>query len=375
MSFACLDYETFVIQPYMLAPPPVVFTLQVEGGKREIVHVRDSAFRRILLWLWECPTVKIVAHNLHFEAAVTMAYEPEWTSVVLQKYRDKKVYCTLMRDKLIEIGRGFTLGTLFDLASCCNRWRIPNTLDKQNYWRTRFGMLSNTPISLFPQEALDYALDDMAAWDLFKAQERVNPNLLVNQHDQFRYDLHLYLTSCWGFPTDEEWASKLFDETETRLIAFREELVRQGLVRIEFHKGQPKYIKNQNIARELCEHAYNAMGREPPRGELSEKMAAKGMTEGNISVSKESCRASKSPILYQYSAYSRSDSLLSKVKRFQFPLIQTSYDALKETGRTSSRQGDDPAPGEAYTQWGSNLQNMAKSGDPLDAAAAEDGED
>ncbi len=62
-------------------------------------------------------------------------------------------------------------------------------------------------------------------------------------------------------------------------------------------------------------------------------------------------------MLLAYTTYSQANTLMSKAERLKKPIIQASYDILKDSGRTSCRTGEDPEHGEPYMAWGSQLQN------------------
>lgn len=362
------DYETFAIQPGMQAPPPVVMSYAYDREAPRIVHANPAVggqeFNERLLEALEDPNVTMVAHEAPFEVVVSLAHRPDWVTKIFDKLRAGKILCTIVREKLIRIARGdhregFALDALLD------SWMIPHTIDKSDYWRPRFGLLWDTPIAKFPKAALDYSLGDVAARDAFYAQERSARDLLIDQAQQMRAAVSLKLTSCWGFPVDREAATALYRETEEILDQYRADLVRAGMVRVERKKGQTVYVRDRAAAEAQMVKACAATGRPVKYGELTEKMEAKGRTQGNIVLDEEACLLTGDPLLLAYTRYGQASGLLSKIRRLQNPLelIQTSYNSLVNTGRTSSRQGDDPAPGEAPMAYGMQVQNLPRAGE------------
>ena len=85
--------------------------------------------------------------------------------------------------------------------------------------------------------------------------------------------------------------------------------------------------------------------------------------EGNTRLNEESCYNSRDDMLAAYTRFGQATTKMGKVRRLKFPLIQCRYDPLKATGRTSSSQGDDPKPGEAWVAWGEQIQNQERTGD------------
>lgn len=174
------DYETFLIQPACTAPPPVCMVCAVNNDPPKLIHVRDPAFRELLLAALEVDAI-LVAHNAAFEVLVTMAYENDWTPLLFNKLRNGEIRCTMVRDKLISIGRGDFRET-FGLDHCLQYWNIPIKLDKKDHWRPRFGTLINVPVKDLPRGAVDYVMGDMAVRDLYWAQETAGQEYLSLIH-------------------------------------------------------------------------------------------------------------------------------------------------------------------------------------------------
>jgi hypothetical protein len=351
-----LDFETFLVQPACQAPPIVCAVLAEDDGPAELLHARfDPLYARLEGYLRD-PDVEIVAHSASFEVLVMMAAHPEWTSLLFQKLRGKKIRCTEVREKLIRIGRGERF-ELFNLEACLGYWKLPVTVDKSSYWRTRYGTLYDQPCSAWPQEARDYVLGDMAVRDLFNAQASVDPKYLVDEAAQVRAAVALRLMSAWGFTTDRERAEKFLVTVEEDLKKAEAVVVENGLARM----SGGKLVKNKKAAEARIVAAYTAQGRDVPRGEPTEKMVDAGLHEGNIRLDKEACVLSDDPVLKAYTKFSQADTLRSKARRLLHSPIQCRYNVLVATGRTSCSQGDDPKPGEAWSAYGMQLQNLPRA--------------
>lgn len=381
-----LDFETFCIVPGLQAPPPVCGTIAWDYDEPLLLHARGE-----LLWqnihkaLTDKNTV-ILAHNAAFEVAVLMAYRKEWTPLIFQALREGRIRCTRVREKLIRIARGDrTAG--FALDDLCEAYGLP-MVDKGFAGRTRYGLLWDTPLSAWKQEDRDYALGDICVRDIYARQERVNSDWLLDQHAQMRARVSLTLTSCWGFPVDRALGRKLLVETKAKLEEYRAQILDAGLARYERKKGQTVVVKDTKAAAARLNAAFANEGREAPRNEPTLKQLLKifdentephprnptvpGLLrileengiypEGTVKLDEESCRLSGDPLMLAYAQYGQAGTLLSKFNRLTKTPIQTFYDELKATGRTSSLQGDDPEPGEPFVSYGMQVQNLPRVG-------------
>lgn len=408
MNIFAWDYETFAITPACQAPPPVVFSFKLNSTKRDIIHVRDPAFRRMLVWAFEAKDVTMVAHSASFEAVVTMAYEPAWTPLLFSKLRAKQYQCTYVRSKCIRIARGDGDNAHYGLDDCLDYFGIPHQLDKSSPCRTSFGELINTDVADFPEAYKQYSLEDTIVDELWWEQERVaTPEQLVDQHNQMMYDIALRLTTCRGFMTDLPAARQLMAETEVTLEEHKQTLIANAMLLPKKEKGVLGWKRPKEPAEAELVRAYAAMGREPPRGKLTPTMlgkayAASGVTPpkdapfgkkdkvkdkdldaayelgvredlliGNYKLDEEACLNSGSPKLLAYCRYGTADTLRGKVARLVRAAehgkpVQGGYNVLVATGRTSSFQGEDPAPGEAWMSYGMQMQNLPRAGEEFE---------
>ncbi len=420
MKLFAFDFETFLIQPYLLAPPLVCMSVAIDDKPATVYHVLDSRFKALLYLALTTPGCMMVAHNAAYEAVCILAAFPEWTQLLFDKLDAGEFYCTLLGEKLISVGLG-DHDREFGLDDCLERHHIELVVDKTCWWRVRYGLLATTPCELWPQDAYDYAvLDAEAARRLYNAQR--GPTYLKYTADNLaRYEttprgghkvfvpgqtwasVTLQLTSATGFPTDPEAAKVLLEETIVKLAEYEGELKRVGFLVPKREKGVLSYTLKKAPAEGLMLQCFAAMGREPPRGPVSPTMLVKAYKAvgqdvewvdkgkrkakkveesdikdaiengcspkdlmGNIKLDEEACINSGHPLLLAYTRYKQADTLMSKVRRLQKPLIQTWYNTLVETGRTSSSQGEDPLPGEPWTTYGMQVQNLPRAGDEIE---------
>jgi len=355
MTTLWLDFETALIQPGLQAPPIVCASFAIDDGPAQLMHIRDARLGRLLTEALRDSTVKIAAHSAQFEVLVMLAHREDWRPLVFAKLAAGGISCTLIREKLLRIAEGDPREG-FGLNDCLAYHELGIQLDKESPWRVRYMTLWNVPVDQWPQEARDYALGDVAVRDVWKAQAK-RGDFYGDEPRQVEAAVALALSSAWGLRTDPDAAKKLYDATVAEIEQDKRVLEDAGLL-----KGPAdKPVKNKKLAEERLVAAYAKLGKEPPRRDVTEKAAAAGATVGNLALDEAACLWSKDPVLEAYTRFSQANTLLSKVKRLQFPLIQPSYNILVESGRTSCRQGEDPKPGQPWSAYGMQVQNLPRA--------------
>lgn len=408
MRVFSFDFETSLIQPYMQAPPIVCMSFAVDDREPELVHVKERRFWERLWTALNDPDCVLVAHNAAYEITCLLAATagfPAWRRAIFGALRAGRFKCTLLRDRLIRIGRGIMNEDLA-LDDCMTFNHLPHKLDKKCWWRLRYGTLFDVPVAEWPKEAVDYAIGDTCVRELFVSQARPEyKRFLVTANAELEADVFLRLSQCWGFTTDHDRAVALYAKVQELIERDRVLLAQEGLIELVRAKGVLRWKKDTKEAKLRLTAAYEALGAVPPRGDVSDKMVvaalklvgveaesdgkdptksdiadaieiieqflqdkpeqvAKAMElmNGNISLNEESCYGCRSPIMESYTRFAQASTLFSKVKRLQFPIIQASIFALGcDTGRTSCTQGSEPDPGEAWMNWGLQLQNPPRA--------------
>ncbi len=344
------DFESFLIQPALPAPPIVCMSYAHDNDAPRLVHARfdKDEFEAVLLDALTSNTI-MVAHNAcGFEALCIMAYSPSWLPLVYGKLRRGEFRCTMIRDKEIRIGKGLPCASDASLQDLVEHYDLPFKLDKTCWWRLRYGLLYGKPISEWPREAVDYALGDVCVREVYRAQEeREDPRFLVAQAHSFRTGVMLAQAGGYGIATDPAQAKKLYDDTEAQLEKDKVVLLAEGLLRW----NKDGLSKDTKAAKQRCIDAYAAMGRNPPTTKT-----------GGVALNEEACELSGDPVLEAYSRYGQSETLLSKARRMSKPVVSTGYNPLVATGRTSCRAGKEPKPGEAWTSFGIQAQNLPRGG-------------
>jgi hypothetical protein len=199
----------------------------------------------------------------------------------------------------------------------------------------------------------------------------------------------------------------LVEETQARIEEHKQALIAAGLLVPEFKAGVLKYTRKKAPATERLLAAYAAMNRDVPRGDLTPTMLIDAYKEaglppprigkkdkikqrdidaaikdgvpeetlaGNYALDEEACVNSRDPLLLSYTRYGQADTLMKKTLRIQRAgkkrkPVQTYYGVIMATGRTSSSQGQDPEPGEGYSTYGAQMQNLPRSGEEYEDEA------
>lgn len=408
-SYLYLDYETFLFQPGCQAPPPVVLSFARDQNPVQLLHANfDRQALETLLWdaLLDKNTT-FVAYHAATEFVVTLAWRTPWVGLLFQSMRDGRWHDPYVDEKLLRIAKG-DRREVGNLAQTLDEYMIPHNVDKSSHWRLRYGELWDVPIDRWHVEApgaYEYSAGDIAVRDLHQKQRaRANPAHLAHSPALMHTAVSLALTSAWGFPVDLVQAETLYVETQERLDRYRQELVAAGLVQAKFEKGSIKWSQKKAPATERIVAAFAALGREAPRNDvthtaLNKAYAATGYPlqapytdrdkikdrdveeaikagcdpdalQGNISLNADACEKSQDPVLEHYSEFGQARTVQGKALRLVVAgkankPIQTRYGECLATGRTSSSQGEDPEPGEAFSAYGTQIQNLMRAGEEV----------
>jgi DNA polymerase-1 len=343
------DLETFLIAPGCAAPPIVCLSYATDTSEPRLVHVSEA--RDLIARFVLDPNYTVVGHNTSFDLACICAQWPDLVPLIFQAYAEDRVTDTLVRQKLIDIGRGRAPDDKklrYDLASVSERCDGP-ILNKEDPWRLRYGQLYQVPVGQWPAEALDYALNDaQATRAVFQAQES-QADYLVDQFRQARAAWVLRLMECWGLAVDRGQAERYIVQVQKTLAEDRRIAAEAGLVR-------PDGTKNTKAAQAWMERICEETGEKCPRTET-----------GLPQLSEEAVEEHGDFVLEAYQRYANANTRTKRAQRLLIAAeknlpIQASFNVLVNTGRTSCSQGDgkkgkiDPAP----SAFGAQVQNPSK---------------
>lgn len=340
MALISIDSETFLITESCKTPRLVCMSVAVDGEPAPFLLNSKEAEE---WWYSTEPQSTYVFHNAPFDLAVfRAAFGEQLASKFWELYERGLIRDTSIRERLLDIRKGCLSSEkgAYSLATLANKYCGAKLDKSDDGWRMRYSELADVPTKEWPERAVKYALEDAKyTLEVYKAQERIfeaSPLPPGEEARQVKAHWALHLTSLRGLRTDAEAVKKLEDRIHLSLELARKYLHIKGV----FHKqkkdpsmlklskeGEP--MKNMAIIKGLVEQAYQAKGIPVPKTE-----------KGNICTDATTLEESGCEVLGTLASISND----TKIRTSYLPLlqsciskrIQTNFNPLLETGRTSS---------------------------------------
>lgn len=328
------DTETFLIEDGNLAPDLVCISVAGPDYNVRLEHAIDGSptFRAMA----DCAlahNTPVIGANVAYDMGVMLAHDPALGDRIWTLYDRGLVRDVQMRQKMIDIamgcygsfragedGKAYKIG--YSLAELVKR-HLGHDLSKgEDTWRLRYSELYEIPLHQWPKAARQYAEDDaVATMAVYQAQE-ADAALLLDEPARCRTAWMLHLMSCYGIKTDPEAVAAFCAITEKSIKEIKIVLEQHGLVR-------PNGTRDTKAAKARMVQVCQAKG--------LEVSATNG---GDVALDDATCKATGDPVLCAYANFSS----LAKVVSTDLPIllkgiskpIQTRFEPLKETGRTSS---------------------------------------
>jgi len=356
MKTVAIDTETFLICSGLKAPQLVCVTTY-DGVDELIFHHGEDGLEAHLAETFR--TCRTVWMNAPYDLAVLINKFPALTGPIFDAMDNGRICDVMIREMLIDIGEGrFRFGEdedgnvrvkSYSLAAISGRRKLGSK--KYDHWRLRYHELWDVPLEQWPDEAMFYAMTDaVLTYKVWEHQEG-GPNL----HDepaQVAAHLALHLASCYGIRTDPDALRDLEVRTRTNIVAIQAGLVDAGLVRPDGTRDTKAAIRRM-IDKVGGDVTLTKAGLEMLH-EIGDgtKALKKAYSEGRfVSVSADSCDMSGDSTLKDYATYTQLRNLLTgsikHLHRGTVLPIQTRFNPLMETGRTSSS--------------GPNIQNLRRA--------------
>lgn len=374
MDVFAFDLETFLIQPGKHVPRAVsaAWSRGSEPATSwELRHFnprfgwRECIFEALRDALRFADIVCGV--NTPFDLAVVSQEFPELWPLVWQAYRDKRIIDVAITEKLIDIGKGqlgfhrAENGTVtkvkYGLADLAKR-RLGLDMDKDT-WRLRYGTLYETPVSEWPDGAQEYAiLDAVATHCLMFSQSLENPRYLVDATQQARSGWWIHLMAAHGFRVDRKQVDTLEETVRRELGALSAHLLALGLINAKGKRDTKAAAARMTM---VCEKQGLPVPKTPT---------------GKIKLTEAECIETSDYTLEAYAKYTSFSNVLKKdVAALRLAAdagvpIQSTFDVLKETGRTGSSGGAKTKKGVERTAFGYQLQNVRRDFELSDGTKA-----
>lgn len=354
MTWVSIDTETHLIDRANLAPRPVCIsyilgegvlaTIPYKWDRQECVPYVDlvgDLHPEVRNWLKS--DVILVGTNIAYDMAVLGAHWPHLMPLIFSKYERGQIHGVDLNQKLIDIASTGSADQGYSLVALARHYDLP-VPDKTGPWRMEFASLDGVPVTRWPQGAIDYVLADAELPSLIYAQQlaydeawkaQTGHSILCLAGYEAYKQFALHLIACWGVKTNRARVGALRASLDTNLAKWTKRLIKAGLIR-------PDGTKDTKKAKSYMAHVMGDRTR--------------ATSTNQVALDKEACSASRSKLLCLYSEFSQASTLVSRVEDLaqgvDLPL-QTRFNSLLETGRTSSSKPGPPLVG-------AQLQNMPR---------------
>lgn len=349
MTYFLFDAETYLIEPGVRYPKLVCMQYAVVEDLRRLSISRDDVrlclsedalhvFRAAL----DQPVV-FVGHRVDYDMGVMCAADNSLIPHVFRAYMEGRVLCTRICEQLLRISVGDDRKSV-SLAACVERYTgedISSTKKGDDIWRLRYAELDGVPIAQWPQEAIDYALDDIVhLYAVLRKQQELasmwSPSALEDAFRQTRAAWAFSLAEAWGIQIDAMEVAHVKEVLEAKLRAEEFGLVAVGI-------NRPDGTRDTKRLQEMVEMAFASRSREPPR-----------TPTGLVKTDRLTLLQSEDPILRSLVDYNGPRKLLTSF----IPALEKAA-----VGRGIVNPGFNPLVNSGRSSCGDpNVQNIAKSG-------------
>lgn len=219
------DFETERFGPCNLAPEPICLSMY-DGDNALVVASCEPEFDDVLA---HCLDSEQCNTKIDFDMSVVLAHRPKLAEKVWKAYREERVHCLIVREKLLWLAdtgdienevleNGAKRKIEYSQAAMELRYlQLDRSADKtdDDAWRTNYSLLKGVPAKDYPTDAFDYSkADSVNGLRILHAQEARHKKMPYSafgaQHLNVRAALALYLSTCWGFAVDHDEVEKQF---------------------------------------------------------------------------------------------------------------------------------------------------------------------
>lgn len=392
-NIVAIDFETALIRPGKLAPPPVCLTWF--DSRMHEIDISANIFQTHLFPKHAASSLHalladgwggdwIVGANIAFDLAVAASAWPSLLPLIFEAFDQERIFDVQHNERLIDIARGELDGKWvsdpaakdgkrfvkyqYSLADVAVRYGLRDRhalKDDVNAWRLRYWELKDLPIAEWPADAVSYACDDaIETWRVFDRQLKQHSDLLSDAGRQAQYAFALHLISCRGLRTDATAIAALKEAKQGEF-----EQVRDLLTSFKFIRG-PTYVDKKGKTRATPAKKIGTRDKKLAQARMVEVCEAAQIeitktATGQVSLDADACDRVKH-LDEGFAVYARYLTLENIVKS-QIPsllkgtrtCIQPRFNVLRETGRTSCSSPKVKA-GQKPMQFGFQVQNVRR---------------
>jgi len=186
----------------------------------------------------------LVGHNTAYDMACVLRSYPNLWNKIWKAYEAGGIACTETRERLLNISvdefafhtnkSGKTTISRYGLANLAKRYFSIHVEKGEDTWRTRYSELKEIPVSQWPKEAVDYAIQDAElTYKIYFEQEKRKSEYdydLPTEQLETRSSFAFALMSSWGITTDRESVETLWNAIIDEMESLVDELIDSGLV-------------------------------------------------------------------------------------------------------------------------------------------------
>ena len=291
----------------------------------------------------------IVGHNIAFDLGVLGAFDPELLPLIFSALAEDRITCTMLRERLGALAAGqlrlpdqVTADgvklSAYSLAGVEHRrFGVDRSGSKGvDAWRMRYHELDGVPLSDWPAEARDYAVEDAAATlRVYHAQtaDADAVRVLADEYRQARKAFSLRLVEAWGLRTDRTAVDAAAAEATATVDASDAELLAAGIVRANG-------TQDMTALRAVVAADYAARKRPPP-------VTPTGAVKTDADTLRECVAAPCVALVASQHARDFLSDWLPLLRRGETMPVHARFESLLENGRTSTRP---------------NVQNLPRKG-------------
>lgn len=279
------DFETYYIEPGLLAPP-IVCGAFVQEGSAPVLLGRGEALDRLNVLLESDRT--IVGHNVAYDFGCFLRHRPDKMGLVFKAYDQNRVFDTRIAATLNAIAEGRLLdGQLLDkhgracvdpakgkqtnrysLALVVQEWLGRKNAKANSGMVLRYHELDGVPMSAWPEHAIQYPKDD-ALNTLEAAQAMLcSAKNLESVSFQSQAALCMHLGAINGWRTDAARVSSLsalIAENQGRLL----EIAKAAGLLKENKRNVSGYSKNTKLIKALVTEKWGPLTPKTETGQVS----------------------------------------------------------------------------------------------------------
>ena len=343
------DFETHPITSEFPTPKPVCLSWAEDNESGLIIGMQEM--QDFLKKHLEDSNTTMIAHNLKFVSTVIHEWFSDLREALWQAYADERLVCTMVDEKIINNFANKNPQFKFDLAFLVQKYlNIDITAGKKDpdAWRLRYNELDGVPLEQWPQEAVDYAINDSVyTLRIHFLQDKFEKPLSPRST---RADFVLALAANRGMAVEPGRVSVLKQEILAKLKPSYDFLESKGFG--EFCQLTSKFKKKIAILKEYVDKNVENV-QKTAKGSI--KVTTEALTNYIV---KEDADPDCAEVLGKFVALSEHEKILTAfipsleeaVK--DKSIIRTNYNPVVSTGRTSS------SGSRLYPSW--NIQQLPK---------------